>query len=820
MSLDLGELVATISADDRPLDIALEHGMSALRSFAADGEKVATTAGQRIADAAADPLRNGGTAAGSAFALDAVDALKRADAGMGAAGGQAADEYSSQFSDTMKTVGKTAGAAAGLAITAGVVDNMNIEAGRNKLATQLNLTTGEAKVAGKAAGDIYGNNFGESLGQVNDAIALVSRNMDIDINSVNLQPATEKVLTLADAFDQDLGMTTAAVGQLMRTGMAKDATAALDLITRGLQSPVNKADDLLETFNEYGTQFRKLGLDGPTALGLLNQAVLGGARDADVAGDSLKEFSIRTLGAIETMDSKGRPQLTELGQAFTTLGLDGYAMQDKIAAGGPGATEALDSVVKAFRGVEDPITKATAFTALFGTQYEDMGAAIESLDVTTAADSIGKVSGAAQDAVDKMGSGNQATIETYKRKILGVGQDAIESVGPLTAVAGAVAAFGPAALSVIGPIATIVAARATQTAAAGTAAAAEGAGATATVVGWATSAAAATAGAARTAGAWLLSKASAAGTVVLYGVAFAMMAAGWIASGVASMAGAVVMAAAWLVAIWPIALVVAAIAGVVFLVIKYWDDIVAATTAAWDWVTGKISAAVSWVVGFVKGNWPLLLGIITGPIGLAVALVAKYWDNIRGAAGDAWNGIKSTVSNGAQGIVDAVQAIPGKLRDLGSKFKDAGGDLVAKLIDGLGASGAFVADFAEKIWNAVKGAINKGIDKLNGLLEFTIKIPGAPDIHVNAPNIGHLAKGTSNWRGGPTWVGEQGPEILNLPQGSQVIPNHKTGTYVTDPESERTVVLQQTIQTSPGMSPQQIGDSAASAIMFGLTGPR
>jgi hypothetical protein len=38
-----------------------------------------------------------------------------------------------------------------------------------------------------------------------------------------------------------------------------------------------------------------------------------------------------------------------------------------------------------------------------------------------------------------------------------------------------------------------------------------------------------------------------------------------------------------------------------------------------------------------------------------------------------------------------------------------------------------------------------------------------------------LADGTDNWRGGPTWVGERGPEILNLPRGSQVIPNHKIG---------------------------------------------
>jgi hypothetical protein len=36
--------------------------------------------------------------------------------------------------------------------------------------------------------------------------------------------------------------------------------------------------------------------------------------------------------------------------------------------------------------------------------------------------------------------------------------------------------------------------------------------------------------------------------------------------------------------------------------------------------------------------------------------------------------------------------------------------------------------------------------------------------------IGSNANGTDNWRGGLTWVGERGPELVNLPSGSQVIP--------------------------------------------------
>jgi hypothetical protein len=36
--------------------------------------------------------------------------------------------------------------------------------------------------------------------------------------------------------------------------------------------------------------------------------------------------------------------------------------------------------------------------------------------------------------------------------------------------------------------------------------------------------------------------------------------------------------------------------------------------------------------------------------------------------------------------------------------------------------------------------------------------------------IGHNAAGTDSWRGGPTWVGENGPEIINAPRGAQIIP--------------------------------------------------
>jgi hypothetical protein len=54
------------------------------------------------------------------------------------------------------------------------------------------------------------------------------------------------------------------------------------------------------------------------------------------------------------------------------------------------------------------------------------------------------------------------------------------------------------------------------------------------------------------------------------------------------------------------------------------------------------------------------------------------------------------------------------------------------------------------------------------------KLLGGSD-WLSGPLIGANALGTDNWRGGLSWVGEKGPELVNLPMGAQVIPNNKIG---------------------------------------------
>ena len=298
-----------------------------------------------------------------------------------------------------------AGVAAGAALAAGVsqaLEQGNLSA---KLGVQLGLTKDEAAKVGKLAGKVYADGFGQDVAQVNDAIKGVYQNIGKG-NEQWTKKITQQVLSVADVFEQDLGGTTAAVGQILRTGLAKDAEEALDALAAGLQNGADKAGDLLDTFNEYGTQFREFGLNARQATGLLVQGLKAGARDADKVADAIKEFAIRAVDG---------SKLTSEG--FRSIGLDAQRMADAIAAGGPRSADALDLTLDRLRAIKDPAERAQAAVQLFGTQAEDLGDALFALDLTTAEQGLGRVAGAAQGAVDAMGDTPAAKIETFKRKL-------------------------------------------------------------------------------------------------------------------------------------------------------------------------------------------------------------------------------------------------------------------------------------------------------------------------------------------------------------------------------------------------------------------
>lgn len=64
-------------------------------------------------------------------------------------------------------------------------------------------------------------------------------------------------------------------------------------------------------------------------------------------------------------------------------------------------------------------------------------------------------------------------------------------------------------------------------------------------------------------------------------------------------------------------------------------------------------------------------------------------------------------------------------------------------------------------------------DWLVDLLDFSWpSLPGLPKwMGGGGDEAGQNAQGTPRWRGGLTWVGEEGPELINLPRGTQIFPS-------------------------------------------------
>lgn len=267
------------------------------------------------------------------------------------------------------------------------------------------------------------------------------------------------------------------------------------------------------------------------------------------------------------------------------------------------------------------------------------------------------------------------------------------------------------------------------------------------IASWVASGAAAVTQTAVIIASWVAQKASA---LLNIGITVASVVAGWIVMAASSIAGAIAMAAAWFIALGPVGWVIAAIVGLVILIVVFWDEIWAATTAifsaVWEFIKGafdKVMAAIDWVIEWVKSNWPLLLAILTGPFGLAIYFIIKFKDEIIAAAKGAVQWVKDRFGD----LLDFFKGLPGK---------------VAKAVSGLWDS----------LSSTFKSTINNLIRMWN---DFSLTIGGGsvlgvdiPSVTLNTPDIPYLATGGTALTAGAAVVGERGPEIRHLERGATV----------------------------------------------------
>ncbi|TFW14426.1 hypothetical protein EGY25_04330 [Brevundimonas intermedia] len=105
---------------------------------------------------------------------------------------------------------------------------------------------------------------------------------------------------------------------------------------------------------------------------------------------------------------------------------------------------------------------------------------------------------------------------------------------------------------------------------------------------------------------------------------------------------------------------------------------------------------------------------------------------------------------GVRGLIGDIRS--GGIRDaLSSQFDRAADRLLDKLVDGL-----FDMDWSAMLKGGSDGGAGGWLSKGFNFL------------------FGRNAEGTDFWTGGPTWVGERGPELLDLPRGSRITENARS----------------------------------------------
>ena len=166
---------------------------------------------------------------------------------------------------------------------------------------------------------------------------------------------------------------------------------------------------------------------------------------------------------------------------------------------------------------------------------------------------------------------------------------------------------------------------------------------------------------------------------------------------------------------------------------------IVATTAAWiaqkavmigTTVATYAAAGAQKLLNAVMAANPILL-VIGLLAGLVLGLIALYHhsETARNIMNNLWNGIKNGATKAKKAVHNMVTKVKGYWNDLKTFLK-----------------------------NPIKGTVNivqKGVGWVKN-------------------KVGHNAYGTNNWGGGLTWVGEQGPELINLPRGSKVYPTNES----------------------------------------------
>lgn len=235
----------------------------------------------------------------------------------------------------------------------------------------------------------------------------------------------------------------------------------------------------------------------------------------------------------------------------------------------------------------------------------------------------------------------------------------------------------------------------------------------------------------------------------------------------ATLAGTTIGAAftAAIAPIAPLLLLITAVAVAAVLIYTHWKDIEKFFSDLWKGVQSSFENFVNWIETGFNTDFTKAFGGVFGDALNGLAANAKnVWDSIKTIFGGGVDFIAGTFTGDWQRALNGLVSIFKGIAQAIATVALAPVNLVISMVNGVFS----IVNKLTQLLNKIKIDLP---DFLGGG-SFGISIPEISKIpYLNVPKY---ARGTNYHQGGRAIVGEEGPEIVDLPRGSRVYPN---GTY-------------------------------------------
>ena len=188
----------------------------------------------------------------------------------------------------------------------------------------------------------------------------------------------------------------------------------------------------------------------------------------------------------------------------------------------------------------------------------------------------------------------------------------------------------------------------------------------------------------------------------------------------------------------------------------------------WEAIKKIVSNSIAGLLNILSGLWELIEG--------ALSLVRTV---IAAAFTLAWNAAKTAVSAGWEEVKKVFNKVATWITNLGSSFwnagKSIGGKVISGIKSGLSAAGGMVGDLFTGLKNKLVDAVNWAIGKMNDAIPDKLSMGFLGSINLPNNPIPTVSRAMGGPASGSVLVGERGPEVVQLPQGSNVLANHELG---------------------------------------------